>query len=360
MAQLQHSVNQTLAAVDAAMEAAQESDPRPYIGMSGIGNPCIRAVWYGKHWAKKRTMAAKSLRAIQDGFGGEDVMASRLRMVKGITLHTVDPATGKQFSLESHGGHVRGHMDGAIQGILEAPQTWHVWEHKQVNETKFNKLQKLVAELGEKNALEQWDAVYFAQAQMYMGNTGMDRHFLTVATPGGRDYMSVRTEFQKDKFAALEQRAQMVIDAQEPPERIGGPDWFECKWCDYASICHGTEAPAVNCRTCAHSTAAGGGSWACERTARVMSIADQREGCVEHRINPTMIKHWAEIVSADHNENVVTYRHLKSGTEFMNGPGPDGFSSKEIQACADKDFLGIITTDEYLMNLRKQFGGVIV
>lgn len=360
MAQLQHSVNQTLAAVDAAIESAQESSPRSYMGMSGIGHPCSRHLWFGLHHAKVRKISAKGLRAIQDGFAGEDVMASRLRMVPGITLHTVDPSTGRQFGLEACGGHVKGHMDGAILGVLEAPKTWHVWEHKQVNETKFKQLQKFVVELGEKNALEKWDQVYFGQAQLYMGHTEMTRHFLTVATPGGREYMSVRTEFQRDKFEALEAKAQAVIDAQEPPERIGGADWYECKWCDYFDICHGEEAPAVNCRTCAHSTAEKNGTWTCSGTGAVLTVQQQRDACIEHRINPTVIKHWAEVASADHEQNIVIYRHLRSGTEFMNGPGPDGFSSKEIQACAGKDFLGLVASDEYLMNLRKNFGGAFV
>ncbi len=226
MAALKFEVNQTLAAIDLAMYESQDSTARPYLGMSGIGNPCERANWMAFHWVAKRMIEAKNLRAIEDGFAGEDVMAARLRKVKGITLYTVDPATGRQFSLSDHGGHFnRGHMDGAIQGVLEAPKTWHPWEHKQVNETKFKKLITLAAEAGEKEALKKWDVIYYAQAQCYMGYTGMDRHFLTVASPGGRDYTSVRTEFNKEDYDKLVAKAQRVIHSPEPTERIGDATW---------------------------------------------------------------------------------------------------------------------------------------
>jgi hypothetical protein len=182
-----------MAALDAAMEAAQDTTARPYLGISQIGHACDRHLWLSFHWAEERRVPASGLRAIEDGHRGEDLMAERLRMIPGVKLLTVDPATGKQFAVE-HGGHVRGHLDGIITGILEAPKTPHVWEHKQVNEKKFADLRKCIAVHGEKGALAQWDPIYHAQALCYMHLRKLTRHFLTVGTPGGREYISVRTE----------------------------------------------------------------------------------------------------------------------------------------------------------------------
>src|SRR4051794_36032161 len=100
----------TLEAMDAALEAAQDATARTYLGLSQIGNPCDRHLFYSFRWAEARRMPASAIKAIEDGHRGEDVMAERLRMVPGIKLHTVDPSTGKQFAVE-HGGHVRGHLD---------------------------------------------------------------------------------------------------------------------------------------------------------------------------------------------------------------------------------------------------------
>lgn len=360
MAALQFAINQTMAAVDAAIEAAQDTDHRPYLGMSGLGKSCARSIWYSFRWAAVRKISAKGIKAIQDGFAGEDLMAERLRMVPGIKLHTVNPSTGQQFGFVSNGGHVKGHMDGAVLGVLEAPKTWHVWEHKQVNETKFRALQKQVSEVGEKSALEKWDATYFAQAQLYMGNSGMTRHFLTVATPGGREFVSVRTEYQADKFEALVEKAQRVIDAPTPPERIGDATWYECKFCDFSSICHGTDAPAVNCRTCAHSTPEKSGYWSCARNRdNEVPVSFQREGCDGHRYLPQMLEHWAEWIDANETDNTVTYR-LKDGRTFVNGARPAGFSSIEIQACQDKAALGVVAADPAVQGWRTAFGGEVV
>jgi ribosomal protein S27E len=169
-----------------------------------------------------------------------------------------------------------------------------------------------------------------------------------------------RVDYDADAAIALIAKAQRVIDAPEPPERIGAADYFECKWCDHYQTCHQTKAPAVNCRTCAHSTPQSNGTWSCEGSGAVLSVEDQKSGCIEHRYIPATIKHWAEVVRADHDENWVEYRHLASNWKFLNGPGPDGFSSKEIHASADKAGLGMVAADESLMNLRKQFGAEIV
>lgn len=334
----------TLAAVDQALERAQDNTLRPYLGMSQIGHACDRAIWYGYHWTTARAIPASGLRAIQDGFRGEDVMAERLRAVPGITLHTVDPATGRQFGQVALAGHFRGHLDGAILGLLEAPKTWHVWEHKQVNETKFNKLGKLVADKGEKAALAEWDAVYYAQAQCYMGFTGMDRHYLTVATPGGRAYCSVRTEFDREAFDAICARAQRIVSSPTPPDGIStDPTWYECKWCDHADVCHGTAAPLPTCRSCTHATPEldGDGDWSCARhSGKRLTVAEQRTGCQAHRYIPILLRNIAEPVDASEQDNWVKYRLKEDGAEFVNGASPSGFDSVEIHASKHKVMLG--------------------
>ncbi len=322
----------TLSALDAAMEAAQDNTPRAYLGLSQIGAACERALWYGFRWAAQRKMPASALRAIADGHAGEDVMATRLRMVPGVELHTADPSTGQQFGLETLAGHVRGHMDGAINGVLEAPKTWHVWEHKQVNLDKFKKLQKLIAEHGEKATLAKWDAVYFGQAICYMGLSGMTRHFLTVGSPGGRDYVTVRTEFDQAALDRFMDRARRVIEAAEPPARISDdPAWHECKWCTFYSVCHQKAAPELNCRTCAHSTpdlSGTGGTWRCESHRRVIPIATQRKGCERHLFVPPLLQAIGDPVDGDTDR--VVYR-TAAGPTLTNGPAP-GFSSAEILA----------------------------
>jgi hypothetical protein len=210
--------------------------------MSAIGDPCSRKLWYNYHDPLQENFDAATLRRFEDGHRSEDLMANRIRLVDGLTFMTLDPNTGRQWELSDFDGKLKGHMDGVIQGILQAPKSWHVWEGKCVNEKKFAKLKNLKLELGEKQALKEWDAVYYAQAQMYMGYTGMKRHYLTACTPGGRDWDSVRTEFDDTEFEKLKDKAKRILEAKAPLAKVSNdPNWFYCKFCIYKERCHGTK-----------------------------------------------------------------------------------------------------------------------
>ena len=278
--------NNTLAAVDAAMELEQDNNPRPYLGASIMGDPCPRKLWYGFRWYARPTFFAKTLRAFEDGHRTEDLMAERLRLVLGSQLETHDPVTGKQFGFVACDGHVRGHCDGLIQGGLkEAPQTAHVWEHKATNESKFKKLEKLIAQHGEKAALVEWDEIYHGQAQVYMMMFGMTRHYLTVTTPGGRDHISVRTELNKKFAESLMKRAQGIIASDKPPPRMNeDPTFYLCKWCDYQQHCHYDAAPDITCRSCSHSYAAESGKWYCDQKEEYLDRTAQEMACHDHDV----------------------------------------------------------------------------
>lgn len=236
----------TLDAMKAAMEAAFETRPsRNYIGASAIGKPCERDIWYTYNGRPRKLIKALGVAAIEDGFRSEDVVAARLRMVEGVELWTVDEE-GKQFGYEKCEGKAGGHIDGVIKGLLQAPKTTSIWENKAVNETKFNKLKKCIEDRGEKDALEAWDEIYFVQAQEYMGESknflGMhiDRHYLTVCTPGARDIISCRTEFQPVRYKQIQAKLTRIINAKTAPVRISElPSFYLCKFCDHINECHG-------------------------------------------------------------------------------------------------------------------------
>lgn len=354
MAALPEVLDPTLEAVDRAIEAAENTQPaRPYLGMSSIGRACRRELWFSFRWCSPSSFDAKTLKRFQDGHLGEDLQAKRLRMVEGITLHTIDPRTGRQFGFSDIGGHFRGHMDGAILGLLQAPKTWHVWEHKQVDDDKQAKLAKAKQELGEKAALQAWDEVYYAQGVLYMHYSGMDRHYLTCASAGGRHTISVRTEAAPQVARSLIEKARAIITAPEPLERLSErPDWYQCKWCQHHSICHDRRVPAVSCRTCAHATPAldGDGRWVCERYGCDIPTEQQRSGCHDHLFIPALIP-YAKPVDADQAQNWIEYR-MEDGRTFRNGrPEAGCYSSWELHA-ADPGVIADPVVDE----IRKQFG----
>ena len=325
----------TLEAVDAALEALGNAEPhRPYLGMSSIGRPCFRELWYGFRWCSRKTFDAATLKRFDDGHRGEDVQAERLRLVPGVTLYTTDPRTGGQFGFSDLAGHFRGHADGMVQGLLQAPKRWHIWEHKQTDEKKQAKLIKLKQDNGEKQSLAAWDEVYHAQGLLYMHYSGMERHYLTCASAGGRHTISVRTDADTAAAQVLIDKAARIIQAPEPPAKLSErPDWYQCRWCDHRAVCHEGKIPEATCRTCAHATPEmdGDGRWSCAKFGCDLPLDAQRQGgqCPAHAFIPALMP-WPA-VDANAEAGWIEYQK-PDGTKLRNGPG--GYASRELLANA--------------------------
>ena len=328
----------TLEAVDQAIvERESKNLTRPYLGASSIGRPCSRELWYGFRWVLPPTLDAATLKRFEDGHRDEDLMAERLRLVPGIQLWTIDPRTAYQFGIADHGGHFRGHLDGVIQGILQAPKTTHVWEHKCTNEKKQAELDKLKAECGGKAALQKWDETYYGQALIYMHYMNLSRHYLTVSSPGGRKQTSCRTNASSKQASLLINKAKRIIQSPTPLEKLSDkPEYYQCKWCSFSSVCHGGKLPSINCRTCAHATPEmdDNGRWSCALYKGDIPEAFQRKGCPRHLYIPAFLPY--KVVDASQEENWIEYEK-PDGAKFRNGDGY--YSSEELKIC-DHAILG--------------------
>lgn len=233
MVEIPQRFDPTLDAVNKALEEEQQPHVSKNIGFGEIGHECSRYLWYKINVDEPEIFTASTLRIFNSGHSAESRMADELRKVKGITLYTNDSKReNKQYKFDFLDGRLTGRLDGVIVGLLQAPKTPHIWEHKETNEKKFKELQKV-------QSLSKWDEKYHAQAQLAMLGADLDRHYLTCSTSGLRDVTSVRTEFNKDYAVGLVAKAERIINAQEPLERIGGPDWFQCRNCRFHKRCHG-------------------------------------------------------------------------------------------------------------------------
>lgn len=211
---------------------------RAYLGASGVGHSCERKSWYYYHMPHlRKPLNDNGHLAVNCGHRAEATMAAYLRMIPGIELHTEQD--GQQVGFSDFNGRFRGHLDGIIRGLYQAPKTVHVWEHKDANQKKFNEFQRVKQKYGEKNALYNWNIVYYGQAQLYMHYMGLTRHYMTVSLSGVRDFDSCRTEYNKEYAKMLVSRADRIINAKEPLTRISNkPDYYECRWCDFNEVCH--------------------------------------------------------------------------------------------------------------------------
>lgn len=214
-------------------------EKRDYLGASLIGNPCPRQIWYQYNGFFAEPFSAETLMNFEDGHRTEDLTAKRLRMVDGIKLITHDE-NGNQLGFTALDGKFKGHYDGIITGLYQAPKARHIWENKCSAEKKYNEFIKIKAEVGEKKTLEKWNENYYAQAQLYMHFENIDRHYLTLAYAGGRKYQSCRTEYDGAVAEKHIERARKIIDAKQEPPRISEKkDFYLCRWCDFKDTCHG-------------------------------------------------------------------------------------------------------------------------
>lgn len=280
MAKLPATIDPTLQAADAALVATQDRSRRKYLGMSAIGEPCERKLWLSFRWASQETFDAPTLKRFEDGHRTEDLIIARLRLVKGLEIHDRGD-DGKQLGHSLFGGHYSGHYDMMVLGLIQAPKSWHVGEVK--CSAKIAELEKHKALLGEKNALLAWNPTYYGQAQMYMDCEGVDRHWLVATTPGGREWTSVRTDYDPVAAMKLKAKAEKIIFSDEAPPRIGDATNFACRWCHFAPICHEQALPDRECRSCLHSTALREGGWSCALGREFGTV------CSDHRWLPSML-----------------------------------------------------------------------
>ena len=299
--------------------------PRQYLGWSEVGTPCNRALWYNLRWASNNSFDGRMLRLFQTGFREEDRVLQELRDC-GFEVYDRAP-DGTQFGCENLGGHLRGHIDAVVKGLPEAPKTPHLVDIKTCNEKRFNELLK--------KGMQAVYPKYWAQAQGYMGEMGLTRAMYIFVCKNDDRIHTERIEFDQSEFDRLVKKAHEAIFSPAPPERINlDATSFDCRFCDHHAVCHGTQAPRVSCRTCAHSTPlldSGGATWACEYQCDIMSICEQRAGCKDHIYLPTILN-FATPSDANEAENWVHYLVKNTDLQIRNGIGPQCATSLEIFA----------------------------
>lgn len=352
MAKIQIVEDLTLKEIDRLLECENmQQSRRKYLGMSQIGEECWRKLWYDFRKADHPKIDAESLKRFKDGFIQEDLMAERLRMIPTIQLQTTKLGSKEQIGFKDFGGHFSGHIDGAILGILESPEVWHIWEHKAVNDDKFETLRKLKV-VDEKSALKQWDYTYWTQAQLYMHYSGLKKHYLTCTTPGGRNYTSVRTDFEHESIQAILDKAKSIITTDIAPKRLSNKrEFYKCKWCGYADICHDYKFVDINCRTCAFSTPIideqnDQGIWRCTRTnTDMIDIKDQFKPCKKHLYHPEFFD-MMKPIEADENKNWILYKNENGDQSFINCTDVGCNCKEELEQKHDIVISAVLTSNK--------------
>ncbi len=312
----------TVAAIFASYERDRATlPPRGYLGGSELGEDCKRMLWYRFRQARQPSFPGRILRLFDTGSREEDRIVADLRSV-GCEVLDKNPDTDEQWGFVECKGHLKGHADGVVLGLLESPKTWHLLEAKSSNKKYFEAMLK--------HGCEKSKPVHWAQCQLYMGGLGLTRAVYIVWCKDDDRLYFERIKFDPKAYKALLAKATSIIFTNEPPTRIGKDrTFYKCKFCDMADLCWceaGEAWPAVNCRTCTHSTPVDDGEWSC-------AIWPQRVGtCDQHVYLPPLI-HWAKPI--DGGDDWVRYR--MGDYEFINcaagafpAAGCDHFSSLDL------------------------------
>lgn len=257
--------------------------PRPYLGMSGIGEPCWRKLWYGFHWVNPAKYSARTERIFSIGHLFEAIAVENLKkagckVFKKDKSGKVQDLTGEigeeQEEMIGFAGHAKGHNDGRIIGLQEAPQLECVLELKTMADKYFKTLAK--------EGVEKSQPVYFSQMQKYMGKMNLRVAFFLAINKNTCEYYSEFVEFDHEVFKELERKERIIITSDEPPERAYASNFYKCNWCDHYSHCHiKRKEVAENCRTCDYCDLEDGGIWSCTNKIdeKELSVDEQRAGC---------------------------------------------------------------------------------
>jgi len=235
------------AAIDAALIAEREAaPPRTYLGASRLGHACERALQFEFTAAPKDDGAdfgGRVLRIFEIGHQLEDLAIRWLRAA-GIDLYTRkgNRPDGEQFGFSVAGGRIRGHVDGIIAAAsaLLGLQTPALWECKTMNAKNWRACVK--------DGVRKSKPVYAAQIAIYQAYMEPSIPGISAApalfTAINKDTAELHHElvpFDAELAQRMSDRAVRILQATDAGEllpRIAqARDFFECRFCPYASRC---------------------------------------------------------------------------------------------------------------------------
>jgi len=253
-----------------------ESLPRPYLGMSQLGDECYRKLFYYFRWCAKDKIDGRVNRIFQVGHKAEIDMIAALESIGVKTWDTLDAQAG--FSAVQN--HCRGHSDGMALGIPGAEKTTHLLEFKTSSDKYFKDVVR--------NGIVKSKPIHHSQMQLYMHFSGAKRGLYMVYNKNDSSYYCERVDADSNIAEDLIRKAEDIITCENvnefPKLGNGSPSFFKCRFCNYSDVCHFNVKPVKTCRTCVSADIVDDGKWECGITKKELSIEDQVKACENYGI----------------------------------------------------------------------------
>lgn len=232
---------------EAAVRNRRES--RRYLGMSEIGKPCTKAVWFSWRRFTPAPWDGRILILFEFGDLAEQLLTKSLRLA-GYELQHAYP--DRQLSFEDHGGFFAGHCDGLVRLRTLEKSPWAILECKSMNMKKFDDFKR--------HDLEVSNPTYYAQVQAYMGYCGLEHAMLIAFNKNDSAIHHKVIRFRPDVFQTIKDKAATVLNSHNsdgsiavPLRGFDDPQCLECRYCGYRFHCW-DDGDAIqttaSCRSC--------------------------------------------------------------------------------------------------------------
>lgn len=228
--------------------------PRTHLGISEIGKPCMRMLYYKFRWCFFDNFDGRMLRLFKRGHREEERYISYLEGI-GCKVNQHD-ANGKQFRVSG----VLGHYGGSCDGQVITP--W--FPDNMLLECKTHNTKSFCSYI--EKGLHKSKPVHYDQMCGYGWKMNLHYGIYFPENKNDDDIKVSVIRLDHQRGMQLERKAEEIVLAKEPPPKISeNPAFFECKYCDVADICHKGKIPLKNCRSCRMSTPVENAEWHCSR-----------------------------------------------------------------------------------------------
>ncbi len=244
--------------IDGLEEISIKNHPvehRNHLGISEIGKPCSRFIFYKFRWMILEQHDGRMRRLFARGHREEERYVSYLEQI-GCKVFRFD-SNGKQFRISG----IMGHYGGSCDGVVITP--WYD-QLPFLLELKTHNTKSFVEYMNK--GLKKAKPVHYDQMCGY-GEKLEIKHGIYFPENKNDDQIEpevIELDWQRGK--QLELKAQDIILAKDPPAKISdNPAYFDCKYCAAAGICHKGEIPLKNCRSCKNSSPTENATWTCSK-----------------------------------------------------------------------------------------------
>jgi len=198
---------------------------RRRLGLSQVGHKCPRFLWFKHRGYDEPVPDGRTLRLFHLGNILEDVTIKDLNSA-GFNVHSGQKSV--EFTLD--GITLNGSIDGIIEGLVEAPKTPHLFEHKTCSDKKYKELIK-------KGSYRAWNDGYYWQVQAYMLGLGLTRAAVFVYNKNDSTLYMERIPLDKEATVNKLQDVFSAIKGDMPEGSCPREDWYERRFCNFKEVC---------------------------------------------------------------------------------------------------------------------------